>query len=110
MAGPSGQSALITRPSAGRIIRRTVGDGVAYLTVRTLPSPKTNCGPPALGEPQLSPPHDSPYSVQPGPDASSGKSISRESGYSPSPQRPVPPVPPMIYGSSQYHTPARYAR
>src|SRR5262245_28521033 len=78
--------------------------------MRTLPSPKRNCGPAAEGEPQLPPPHDSLPTSQLPPDANSGKSFSRESGYSPSPQRPVPPVPPMTTGSSQYQTPAEAAR
>lgn len=90
---------------------RTIVDGVPYRTVRTLPSPNTNCGPPAeLGEPQLPPPQDSLPTLHPAPDARSGNPFSCESLNSPSPQRPTPPVPPITIGSSQYHVPAATAR
>src|SRR5262245_21369350 len=85
---------------------RTIGAGVPYRIIRTLPSPKTNCGPPAEdGVPQFPPPHESAPSVHPAPDARSGNAFSCKSEYSSSPQRPVPPVPPMMYGSSQYQLP-----
>ena len=59
---------------------RTIVDGVPYRTVRTLPSPNTNCGPPAeLGEPQLPPPQDSLPTLHPAPDARSGNPFSCES-------------------------------
>src|SRR5262245_59688342 len=85
---------------------RTIAVGVLYPTDRTLPSPKTNCGPPPEdGVPQFPPPQDSPPTVQPAPDARSGKPSSCVSEYRATPQRPVPPVPPMMYGSSQYQLP-----
>src|SRR5688500_754288 len=56
---PRGQSKATTSPSAGRIILRNVFHGVEYAIIRTLPSPKTNCGPAGLGDPQLPPPQDS---------------------------------------------------
>ena len=89
---------MTTWPSAGRIMRRTIGGGVLYRTVRTLPSPKTNCGPagrrrapvPAAAALAALRPARAGREVGEVSSAASRGRARRRTG-------PVPPVPPMTY-------------
>ena len=69
-------TALAGHPEARVKVAATTSIGIESRKNRTLPSPKTNCGPAEAGVPQFPPPQLSLPVLQPGPETRSGNEIS----------------------------------